>query len=425
MPFGIGNSLGLCYFSAAGKPGRFANQLASLAVQSVLNMRMEINQPRWSTQTKLVVTLLLLALFIFLLFRFRIILAPITLAIILAYILSPAANFFQKRLHIHRFLATLFCYIIFLILIILFPMLLIPLLGDQISGLNVDFQLIIQRLEAIIAHQYIIAGQGFDGQAVYRQIVVALQGIVQPFFGRTFVLLMDVISSIVWVIFIGVVSFYLVKDSPTFFAWLENLVPTPYRSIYNYLRDEINQIWSAFFRGQLLLALIVSILFTVVGLILGIPFWLAMGVFAGLLEFLPSIGHGIWLVTASLVALTFGSTWIPLPNWAFLLLIIALHLVFEQFDINYLIPRIIGRSVHLPPLVVILGIGAGAVLAGVLGIALAAPTIASARVVGRYIYANLVDEEPSQESVAPLLPPPNPRWWHAERSKIAPTEEGE
>ena len=41
-----------------------------------------------------------------------------------------------------------------------------------------------------------------------------------------------------------------------------------------------------------------------------------------------------------------------------MLIIIGLHLVYQQFDLNYLIPRIIGRSLHLPPLVVILGMGA-------------------------------------------------------------------
>jgi predicted PurR-regulated permease PerM len=134
-------------------------------------------------------------------------------------------------------------------------------------------------------------------------------------------------------------------------------------------------------------------------------------VFAGLLEFLPSIGHGIWLVTASLLALFAGSTWLPLPNWVFMLLVIGLHLVYQQFDLNYLIPRIIGRSVHLPPVVVILGIVSGAVIAGVLGILLAAPTIASARVLIHYIYANLFDMDPFPASVAPPLPPPNPQWW--------------
>ena len=136
-----------------------------------------------------------------------------------------------------------------------------------------------------------------------------------------------------------------------------------------------------------------------------------MGVIAGLLEFLPSIGHAIWLTIATILGLFVGSTWMPIPNWAFTLIIIGLHIFFQQFDINYLIPRIIGRRVHLPPLVVILGIVSGALLAGVLGVLLAAPTIASARVVGRYVYANLFDQDPFPDSVAPSLPPPNPRWW--------------
>jgi predicted PurR-regulated permease PerM len=387
---------------------------------------MEINHPHWSAQTKLVVSLLLLALFIYLLTRFRVILTPFILAIILAYILTPVSNYFQQRLRINRTFSTLLAYLLFVLALIILPAIFIPLLEDQVTGLNIDFQVIIQRIEGLIAHQYTIAGQVIDGQAIYRQLIVTLQGIAQPFVGRTVVILMDVITSIVWLVFITVVSFYLVKDAPLLHDWLEGLVPPSYKPVYSYLRQEINEVWSAFFRGQLVLALVVSVMFTIVGFALGIPFWLAMGIFAGLLEFLPSIGHGIWLVTASLLALTFGSTWLPLPNFAFMLLIIALHLVYEQFDLNYLIPRIIGRSVHLAPLVVILGIGAGAVLAGVLGIALAAPTIASARVLGRYIFANLLDENPvSEESAVPLLPPPNPHWWHTERSKSPKNKDGE
>ena len=94
-----------------------------------------------------------------------------------------------------------------------------------------------------------------------------------------------------------------------------------------------------------------------------------------------------------------------------MLIIIGLHLVFQQFDLNYLIPRIIGSRLHLPPLVVILGIVSGAILAGVLGIPLAAPIIASARVIGGYIYANLFDLEWPPVGATRPLPPPNPRWW--------------
>ena len=144
---------------------------------------------------------------------------------------------------------------------------------------------------------------------------------------------------------------------------------------------------------------------------IGLPFALGMGVLAGLLEFMPSLGHGIWLIIAAFLALFFGSTWIPLPNWIFALIVIGLHLFFQQFDLNYLIPRVIGRRLHLPPLVVILGIVSGALLAGVLGIVLAAPTIASMRVVGHYLYANLFELEPFPVTAADELPAPNPRWW--------------
>ncbi len=199
---------------------------------------------------------------------------------------------------------------------------------------------------------------------------------------------------------------------------MEHVLPTDYQNDYRLLVTEINEIWSSFFRGQLLLAVIVASIFAVVGVAIGLPFALGMAVLAGLLEFLPSIGHGIWLIVAVIASLLLGSSWIPVPNWVFALIVVGLHIIFQQFDLNYLIPRIIGRSVHLPPLVVILGIVAAAVSVGVLGIPLAAPTIASARVFGRYIYCELLDMDPFPlvESTATPLPPPDPQWWRRRTS---------
>jgi predicted PurR-regulated permease PerM len=372
---------------------------------------------RWSTQTKLVIGLLLLALFVYLLFRFSNLLIPLVIAVILAFILSPLANLFQNRFRLRRILATAVCYLLLLLVVVTLPVGVIPLLAAQVAGLNLDVQRWLGSVEAFLDHQYLIAGQVFDGAALFRQVVISLQGVLEPVFGRTLEFAVDLISSVIWVIFVVVVSFYLVKDGPALRIWLENLIPPSYRNDFVLLRDEINVIWSSFFRGQLVLALVVSIIFSMAGLILGLPFALALGILAGLLEFLPSIGHGIWLLIASILSFSLGSVWLPLPNWAFALVVIALHLFYQQFDLNYLIPRIIGRSVHLPPLVVILGIVAGAVFAGVLGILLAAPTIASARVLGRYVFANLLDLDPFPGSTVTPLPPPNPRWWRPESAK--------
>jgi predicted PurR-regulated permease PerM len=119
---------------------------------------------------------------------------------------------------------------------------------------------------------------------------------------------------------------------------------------------------------------------------------------------LPSIGHAIYLVVAALVALIEGSTTLPISNVGFVVVVAVVHVVFTQVDLNFLIPRIIGSQVHLHPMVVIIGIIVGASIGGVLGVALAAPVIASARVIGRYVYAQLFDLEPFPEKEAPAEP---------------------
>ena len=374
-------------------------------------------RPEWLPRTKLTVSLLLLGLFLYLLTRFRVVIAPFVLASILAYVVSPVVNFFDHRTPLRRGLAATVVYLLIIAGLATIPAVAIPLLASQIAGLNVEILRFLDEIEGIFGHQYMIVGQVIDGAAIFDQVVAFIQGLLHPLFGETVGFAFGVIESLAWVIFILVVSFYLVKDSPSLRAWSENLVPPVYRDDFVRLRDAINSIWAAFFRGQLLLGTVVATLFTLIGLFLGLPSPFAMGIFAGLMEFLPSVGHGVWLTTAIILALLEGSTWIQVPNWVFALIIVGLHIVYQQFDLNYLIPRIIGRQVHLSPLVVILGIIAGAAMAGVLGIALAAPTIASSRVLGRYIYANLFDMDSFPVAAASPLPPPDPRWWVFRREK--------
>jgi predicted PurR-regulated permease PerM len=325
--------------------------------------------------------------------------------------LLPVVNFLERKLHLNRGIATLLSYVWLLLILSGVLSIILPPLLRQLQGLNVNIRSFLDQLESLLGAQYMFAGRTIHLSDLFAQVTNALRGLMEPVFGQTLGFAVEVITSLVWVVFIFVVSFYLIKDNDKLLEWIDNLVPPRYRQDYGTLKSMISPIWAAFFRGQLILALAVASIFTVVGFIIGMPYALAMGVLAGLLEFLPSLGHGIWLTIASLVAFFGGSTWLPVPNWVFALIVIGLQLVYQQFDINYLIPRIIGRRVHLPPLVVILGIVSGAVLAGVLGIFLAAPTISSARVIGRYIYANLFDLEPFTDSPATELPPPNPQWW--------------
>ncbi|MEN8171442.1 MAG: AI-2E family transporter [Chloroflexota bacterium] len=377
----------------------------------------------WLPRTKLTVSLLLLGLFIYLLSRFSEVIPPIILAGILAYAINPVVNKLDQRFSWPRLIFVTVIYIVLVALLIAIPAVFIPPLAKQIAGINLDIQQFLQQGETVLGQQYSIAGFTIDSTEIVQQAIAVIQELLQPLFGHTLGFAVDVITSLVWVIFILVVSFYLVKDSASLETWVAQLPPPAYQDDFRRLRVEITRIWGDFFRGQLILGSGVALSFTLLGLILGMPFALAMGVLAGLLEFLPSIGHGIWLVVAVIVSLVAGSTWMAVPNWVFALIIVVLHLFYQQFDLNYLIPRIIGRKVHLPPLVIILGIVAGAAFAGVLGILLAAPTIASSRVLGRYIFANLTDTDPFPSESTEPLPPPDSRWWAIRRDSDDEPEE--
>ena len=376
-----------------------------------------MEKPRWPYATKLTICLLLLVFFIYLLSRFNEIIPPFLIAVIIAYILSPVVYYLQSRIRLPRSLIILLTYIILAVIIILIPIVIIPLFAGDVTSADFNTQQLIKSLEAALAQQYRVLGFTIHPSVLLDQVIVALRGFIQPVIGQTVTIVMSIITSIIWIIFIVLVSFYLIKDGTRLEEWFTLHLPPVFLPDYLWMHDEINQIWGAFFRGQLLLSTIVSIIFIVIGSVLGLPFALAMGILAGILEFLPSIGHAIWLFIASLLAYFLGSTWIPIPNWVFMLIIIGLHLFFEQFDLNYLIPRIIGKSVHLPPLVVILGIVSAALLAGVLAIPLAAPTIASARVIGRYIFANLFDMDWTPISATQPLPPPKTYWWQRNQRK--------
>ncbi|MGA9532191.1 MAG: AI-2E family transporter [Anaerolineales bacterium] len=354
-------------------------------------MSTKVDRPRWSTSTKLAVSLLLLALAVYLLYRFSVVVAPFVLAVILAFLLNPLVDRFENWFRVPRGLATLLVYLMLIAVLILLPALIVPELVNQFQSLNLDLQQMVDGVQKALGETIVIGGIHLNSSQVISQFQQALGAMAEPVFGQTVGLLVDVITSFAWIVFIFVISFYLIKDSDKLWNWLEKLPPPEYLPDFISLKREINAVWGDFFRGQLVLALVVSLIFVIVGFLIGLPFALAMALFAGIMEFIPSLGHGIWLAVALLLALSRGSTWVPMPNWLMALVVLGLHLVYQQVDLNYLIPRVIGRRIRLHPLVIILGIVLGASLAGVLGILLAAPTIASARVLGRYLKAYLFD----------------------------------
>jgi predicted PurR-regulated permease PerM len=358
-------------------------------------------RPRWSPTTKTVVVAGLIVLLVALAVVLQEILAPLFMAGILAYLLSPLAQVFEDRLRIGRGLAAGLVYLLLLALVLAALGVLIPLILDQLARLNLDFQDTLQTVQTWLGQEIYVAGFRLELGRMLSSAGQTLDGLVQPLFGHTLGVAIDVVTSLLWTVFVLVISFHLVRDRRKVVESFDNQWPASSRGDVRRLRNEIDVVWRAFFRGQLLLGLVVAALMSLVGIAVGLPFPLAMGALAGLLEFLPSIGHGIWMVTAALLMLARGSTWMPVPNWVAALIVVGIHLLFQQVDLNYLIPRFVGRRVRLHAIVVIVGVLAGAAVAGVWGVVLAAPVIASARILGRYTRARLLDEDPFGSGTPP------------------------
>jgi predicted PurR-regulated permease PerM len=155
-------------------------------------------------------------------------------------------------------------------------------------------------------------------------------------------------------------------------------------------------VWAGFLRGQLLLALIIGVATTMVLEILGVPNALLLGVLAGILEVVPTIGPIIAMIPAVLLAFFQGSTHFTLDNTLFACIVVGAYIVIQQLENHIVVPNVLGRSVDLPASVILFGALAGASLAGVLGIFLAAPVLATARLALRFILDKLFEPLPER-----------------------------
>jgi predicted PurR-regulated permease PerM len=361
--------------------------------------------PQWTPATKRIILVICLILIGLAIWQFSIVLAPLVVAVIIAYLLHPLVNWLTIRTPLTRRWAATVVYIAFLLVIlVLMPTLFVPLIIQQIRQLDIDVQKIVDQLEEAKDYQMIFAGFRFDLDALVEPITGSLDQIFSPLATWAANAAVQIAGGLIWAIFIVVVGFYLLLDANRLSAWLDSWIPSAYAAEFSQLRREIDGVWKAYFLGQVTLAIIVGLIIGVSTALLGIRSAFLLGVVAAILELIPNWGYGISGIVGVLFAYFQGSSWIPLPNWAFALLVAGFYFLMWQFDTNYLVPRIIGHRLQLAPALIIVGIIAGASVGGALGLLLAAPTIATVRVLGSYLYRRLLDIEPYVLIKKPAIP---------------------
>ena len=394
----------------------------------------EPESPFWSTNTKIIVTIGSLILLVAIAIRFTNVIRIITLAAIIAYLMNPIIAFVHKRTKVGRGAAVAIVYVLLVVVVATA----VAILGAATYIEAVSF---IQQLPVLIADitafaettatqsnpihigTFSFAPADINWVAIGEQVL----GLVEPAAGKSYQILSSVASATVGIVgdlfFIFILSIYLAAEIPKLGGYVVRLARTPgYQNDAKRLMLSFSQVWSSYLRGQMILGLTIGTASWFGLTVLGVQNSIALGIISGLLEFVPNIGPVIGAGIAVIVAVfqttpnTFGVTNVQLA-----LLVLAWMFIVQQFENNLLVPRIMGNALDLHPLLVLLGVLMGASLAGILGAILAAPIIATIKLITLYVWRKMFDLSPFETQLAPVVPrtqrPSLRARWHKLRSR--------
>jgi predicted PurR-regulated permease PerM len=188
--------------------------------------------------------------------------------------------------------------------------------------------------------------------------------------------LIGVLSDVPWLVLVPVLAFLMLKDAAAIRRTLLLALPHRIQLRGHRLFEELNATLAAYVRAQLIACVVVGGLSGIGFALLGNPYAVLLGVMASVLEFIPLIGPMVVAVVAVVIAALHDPV---LAVWT------AAFLTVLRVVEDYVIyPRLIGRDIHLHPLVVILAVLAGVELDGIAGIFIAVPVVAVATVAGRH-----------------------------------------
>ncbi|CAN5460634.1 AI-2E family transporter [soil metagenome] len=173
--------------------------------------------------------------------------------------------------------------------------------------------------------------------------------------------------------------FYILIDFQKWRDALEDLIPPRFRKPFSSLFDESGRILESYVRGQILIGSIMAVCYAVGFYFLGVPAWAGIALIAGLLNAIPYVGTILGIILAT------GFSFADGGSWGHIAAIIGVFVAVQSLEGYYLTPKILGGRLNLHPMAVFLGLLIGGKLFGLLGIVLAIPSIAIAKVFFKFL----------------------------------------
>jgi predicted PurR-regulated permease PerM len=337
-----------------------------------------------SAQRQIIFWLLTFGISLGFLWVFRSILLPFVAGITLAYFLDPVADFLE-RLGLSRVIATALIVISFILIFIFCLAIFLPLLVNQATAFAQHIPTLVARLQKLVMSteiewlRNIIGGDETSLQATINNVLGKSIGWLTTVLTQLWSSGMALVNIISLLIVTPVVAFYMLLDWDKIVVKIDNWLPRNYQPTIRIIISDINKAVAGFVRGQGTLCLILGLFYGLSLTLVGLNFGLLIGLFAGLISFIPYIGSITGLVISIGVALVqFWPDWIPVA-------VIAGIFIFGQFvEGNILQPKLVGKSVGLHPVWLMFALFAFGSLFGFTGLLIAVPAAAAVGVIVRF-----------------------------------------
>lgn len=369
-------------------------------------MPSEPTSPSWSTTTKVFVAAFTFVFIGLAIWRFQTIIGPIVTAGMIAYLLDPIITWIYRHTPLSRGSAIGLIYPLFAAIVLAILIAAGVTIYTQAVGLIVTLNEIIwaapEQLNSLLSQPVHIGSLtvdpsqlNLDPTQVSQQVIT----VIQPVMTRSAQVIGQAASTTVtwigWAILIFVLSIYFAIDLPRFGSLISQSIHQPgYRRDVERMLTEFKLIWNSYLRGRSTLAMIMGILFTVVMWLLGVRFALALGILAFFLDFIPYLGPSLIVILTTLVALFQGDNWLGINQMWFGIIVMVFGVIAQQVEGNWLIPLIVGKALNMHPLLVLIGVVMGSSLAGILGMILSAPVLATITLLGTYGWRKMFDLDP-------------------------------
>jgi predicted PurR-regulated permease PerM len=317
-----------------------------------------------------------------LLYELRGVLTPIFFAFLIAYMLDPLIDKFEER-GIPRsvgiaVMLTLVLGVLSLVLLLALPGVVrdVRAFIDELPG---TIEAMILRITPWLSEMGVnlprsideaVAELRLDTRELAQKAVAPAGAAIRWLVGGTASLL----GAIVGLLMIPVFAAYLLHDFDRITAKVRELTPAKWRGPVVEVAREIDQVLGAFIRGQLIVMLILAVLYSLGYWLAGVRLALVIGVIAGLVSFIPYVGGAVALLLALVMV------FVDWGGWAQLAWVLVAYIVIQLLESFVITPKVVGDKVGLSAIWVLFALMVGNEVFGFLGVLLALPAAAVAKI---------------------------------------------